>query len=85
MFPSNVVIFISCNSCFLDYCYWYAMMGFLSWFCVEAKAFKLLVEEGHSMLRIVERSRGVSRVVYRGKVSLAWLLAIVEALIQGDE
>jgi hypothetical protein len=35
-------------------------MGFLSWFYVEAKAFELSVEEGHLVLRIVERSRGVS-------------------------
>jgi hypothetical protein len=60
VFPSNVVIFISSNSCFLDYHYWYSMMGFLSWFYVEAKAFELSVEEGHLVLRIVERSRGVS-------------------------
>jgi hypothetical protein len=34
------------------------------------------------MLRIVEKSRGVSKAVYLGKVSVAWLLTTV-AVIQG--
>lgn len=54
-------------------------MGFLIWFYVEAKAFELLVEKGLSILRFMERSRGVPRVVYTGKVIVAWLSAIVEA------
>jgi len=33
------------------------------------------------MLRIVERSRGISHAVHLGKVSMAWLSEIVEALI----
>lgn len=35
------------------------------------------------MPRIVEKSRGVSQAVYMGKVGVAWLLATVEAVIQG--
>lgn len=46
--------------------------------------FELSVEEGISVLRIVERSRGVSRAVHLEKVSVAWLLATVEALILGE-
>ena len=84
MFPSNIVIFIYFNSCFLNYHYWYSVMGLLIWFYVKAKAFEFSVEEGHSMLRIFERSREVSWAVYQGKVSVAWLLAIVETLVQGD-
>jgi hypothetical protein len=84
VFPSNIVIFIYCNSCFLDYRYWYSVMGLLSWFYVEAKALKLSVEEGRSVLLIFERSREVSQAAYKGKVSVAWLLAIVETLVQGD-
>lgn len=36
------------------------------------------------MLRIVERSRGISRAVFLGKVSMEWLSATLEALIQGE-
>lgn len=60
------------------------MMGFSSWFYVEAKVFKLLVEEGRSILRFLRRSGGISRAVLLGKVSVAWLVATVEALAQGE-
>jgi len=56
-------------------------MGFLSWFYVEAKAFKLSVEEGCFALRIIERSGGVSRAMFMGKVSVEWLFATVETLV----
>jgi len=46
---------------------------------LKAKIFELPVEEGFSVLR----SRGVSRAVHLRKVSLAWLLDTVEALILG--
>lgn len=59
-------------------------MGFLRWFYIEAKSFKFAVEEGVSVLWIFERSRGVLRSVFLGKVSVAWLLDMVEALTQAE-
>jgi hypothetical protein len=40
-------------------------MGFLNGFYVEAKVFELLVKEERYVLRIVKRSRGVSRIVFK--------------------
>jgi hypothetical protein len=45
------------------------------------KAFKLSVEEGTLVVCFVERSKGVYRVVFLGKIRL---LAIVEAMVKGD-
>lgn len=42
------------------------------------------MEEGTSVLHFVERSVGVSRVVFLDKISLAWLLANVEAMVKGE-
>jgi hypothetical protein len=39
---------------------------------------------GFSVLQIIERSKGVSQVIYLGKVSVAWLLTTVEALTQWE-
>jgi hypothetical protein len=55
-------------------------MGFVSWFYVEAKAFEVSVAEGGSVLRLLERRRGFSRVALLGKLCAAWLKSIVEAL-----
>ena len=51
-------------------------MGFLSWFCVETKIFELSVAEWTSGLCLVERSQGVARAMYVGKVNVVWLLFV---------
>jgi hypothetical protein len=61
-------------------------MGFLSWFFVESKTFELSVVEGGgggggSLLRLVESSRGFSRVVLPGKENVAWLYSTAEDLV----
>jgi ABC-type long-subunit fatty acid transport system fused permease/ATPase subunit len=55
-----LAIVISGINIFIVSHFWFFVMGYLSCFFVEAKVFDLLVEEGLSMLRIVDRSRGVS-------------------------
>jgi hypothetical protein len=59
-------------------------MGFLKWFYTKAKVFKILAVEGHSVLCFVKRSRGVSRAVHMGKVTVEWLLACIEELVRGE-
>jgi hypothetical protein len=59
------------------------IMGYSSTFFIESKVFELSVVKGYSVLSIVESSRGVSRAVLLGKVSVAWLLGIIESLLQG--
>jgi hypothetical protein len=59
-------------------------MRFLRWFYAEAKVFELSAVERRSVLRFVVRSKGVSRAVHMGKVTVEWLLASVEALFQGE-
>jgi hypothetical protein len=54
-------------------------MGYVSWFCVEAIAFELLVDEGGSFLRLVERSRWLVHVVLLGKWSAFSLKNTVES------
>jgi hypothetical protein len=58
--------------------------GVFELFFFEAKAFNCSIEEGLAMLRNLEKSRGVSRAVFLGKV-IVWLSATMEALIQGEE
>lgn len=59
-------------------------MGFLRWFYAKALVFELLVIEGRLVLRFSERSRGVSRAVHMGKVTVEWLLVSMEALVQEE-
>lgn len=59
-------------------------MGFLSWFCVESKVFELSAAEGASGLRFVERSHGVVRAVFVGKLNILRLLSVVEKLVKGE-
>lgn len=59
-------------------------MGYASYFFAETKNFELSIEAGYLGLRIIERSRGVSRPVFLGKPSVAWLLAMVEVVLKGD-
>lgn len=56
-------------------------MGNSRWFFVKSKLFEFAVE-GVAVLQIYERSRGILCSVFLGEVSVAWLLAIVEALSQ---
>lgn len=62
--------------CVISVLAWLFLMGFLSWFCVETKIFELSVPEGGSGLRLVERSRGVARTMYVGKVNVVWLSSV---------
>lgn len=39
--------------------------------------------EGSSILRIVERSTGVSQAIPMGKVSMTWFAGTVESLLKG--
>lgn len=55
-------------------------MGYSSWFYVKLSHSSF---RGFSVLQIVERSRGVSRVIFLGKVSVGWLLTTMEVLTQG--
>jgi hypothetical protein len=78
-------VFCSCllasvNGISLVFGVWLCYDGvFELFFFFESQNFELPVEEGFSVLR----SRGVSRAVHLRKVSLAWLLDTVEALILG--
>jgi hypothetical protein len=49
------------------------MMGYISLFYIESKVFELLVLEGVSFLRLVERRHGLSCVMLLGKFSIPWL------------
>jgi hypothetical protein len=60
------------------------IMGFLSWFCVEFIVFELSVAKGASSLRFDERSHGVVRAVFVGKLNIIWLLSMVEKLVNGE-
>lgn len=50
------------------------------WFFVEAKTFVFSVVEGASVLRVEERRKGFSGVVYLGTQCIAWLASKVEEL-----
>lgn len=57
-------------------------MVFLRRFFVEAKNFKLLMEDGASILRLEERRRGFSHVAFLGSLCYVWLLSVVEELVR---
>jgi hypothetical protein len=57
-------------------------MDFLSWFFVESKVFELLIPAGGSVLLLVERRHGLSRVMLVGKYSVAWQKKVVEKLVR---
>lgn len=59
-------------------------MGILSWFCEKSKVFELSVAAGAAGLCFVERSRGVVRAVFMGKLNLVWLLLMGEKLVKGE-
>jgi hypothetical protein len=46
-----------------------------------AKSFEFTMEEGASVLRVFERSRGLVRFVSLGRVIVNWLLATIEELL----
>lgn len=58
-------------------------MGYLGYFYVEAKSFKILYKIRNKGIRLAERSKWVHRAVILGKSSVGWLLKMVE-LIRGD-
>jgi hypothetical protein len=60
-------------------------MGFMSWFYIEDKVFELSVAKGGSILHLVERSHGFSRVAFLGKLCVAWLKYTMEALVRNPE
>lgn len=61
------------------------LMEFVSWFYVESKFFEFLVPAGGSILRLVERRRGISKVMMMGKYSVEWLEKVVEKLVHMGE
>jgi hypothetical protein len=56
-------------------------MGYVNRFYVEARAFELSVDEGGSFLQLVERRRGLARVVVLRKWSIVWLKNSLESLL----
>lgn len=60
------------------------MMGFSSWFYIAAKFLELLVEGGRSIFTCCRKEwRGLPCSVL-GMVSVAWLVATVEALVKSS-
>jgi hypothetical protein len=57
------------------------------WCFVEAKTFIFLVVEGASVVRVEERRRSFSRLVFLGACSLVWLVSTMENLLRfsGDK
>lgn len=60
-------------------------MDFVSQFHVEAKTFEFSVVNGASVLRLEERRRGLSSVMFLGKLCIDWLITMVEALVRNLE
>jgi hypothetical protein len=60
-------------------------MDFVSWLHVEAKTFEFLVADGAFILWLEERRRGLSCVVFMGKLCIGWLRIIVEVLVCNTE
>lgn len=57
-------------------------MGLSRWFFVETKSFEFAMEEGVSVSRVFERSRGIMHSISMGNVTVLWLLAILEELLK---
>jgi hypothetical protein len=60
-------------------------MDFVIWFFVESKTFELSIPAGGSILRLVERRNGISRVMMVGKYCVEWLKKAVERMVLLDE
>jgi hypothetical protein len=56
-------------------------MDFVSWFFVESKVFEFSVPAGGSILRLVERRKGIFRVRMVGKYYVQWLKKVVEKMV----
>jgi hypothetical protein len=56
-------------------------MGLSRQCCIESKLFELVVEGGFSILRIIERSKGIVRSINLGKANISWLLASIDDLV----
>jgi hypothetical protein len=54
-------------------------------FFVEAKSFAFSVEEGGSVLRLEERRRGFTGVLYLGFQCIEWLVLTVEEFLQNPD
>jgi hypothetical protein len=68
----------------LCFSFWCAAMGLSRWFFVETKSFEFAMEEGVSVSRGFERSRGIMCSTSMGKVTVLWLLAILEELLKAE-
>jgi len=55
-------------------------MGYLRFFYVEAKSFEIHFKIGVGGIQLAERSRGLFRAVFLGRLSIGWLRNSVEAL-----
>jgi hypothetical protein len=55
-------------------------MGYVCFSFVEAKSFEAQSEIGVGGIRLVERSRGIFRAVFPGRLSIGWLRNLMEAL-----
>lgn len=61
-------------------------MGVYGWLLVEAKLFEFVVDEGVSILRIFERSKGILKSVFLGKGSGLWLETVKDMLqVEGQK
>jgi hypothetical protein len=57
-------------------------MGYASYFYVET--IRAVDRRGASGLRFIKRCREVSRAVFLGNLSVAWLLGMVEEMLKGE-
>lgn len=58
------------------------LMDYFSWFFVESKIFELSVPVGGSFFRLVERRKGLSRVMTVGRYSVVWLKKVMEKMVR---
>lgn len=56
-------------------------MGLLRQCFIESKSFELGVEDGSSVLRILERCKGIVCSINLGKANIHWLLASIDELV----
>jgi hypothetical protein len=59
-------------------------MGYLGYFYVETKSFKIRSEFGNGGVPLTKWSRGIFRSVVMAIQSIVWLLNTMEELIKGD-
>jgi hypothetical protein len=59
-------------------------MGNSMWCFIKSKAFELVVDGASMVLRILGQSQGIVCSICLGKVSVAWMVSTVEAMIQEE-